>query len=209
MKSSALELSANGADGGAVVASAPSVDEMISSSVSHSDSSSSETTALDELHITISGAGIDDPAPPGQKADIPKKRGRPAKGAALAAPAAPKKKKDELAADLERVTAELAAERARNDDSKIRELASSIELACYLGFGSLSESRGPHWAMGEQEAHDIGAAGAVALAPYAQQVSAQLPWAVFAGVVGKAIYSRVQIDRKLRAEAPKVAAPAA
>jgi hypothetical protein len=180
---------------------APSVTDMIFASVAAPESNGERTT-LDDLHLSFES----EPAAPGLNADTlvldePRKRGRP-RSSTTAAPAkpAPAKKKAELAEEVARLESELQAERARRNDGHLTELAQSIEMASYLLFGMAAEARGPHWAMPEPEAKQLGQAGAVALAPYADKMAKQLPWAVFIGVFAKAIYSRVQIDKALVAQ---------
>lgn len=183
----------------------PSVTEMISASIG-APSNESET-ALDDLHIRITGAGtVDDYNAPRievRDPNAPRPRGRPRKDGTTGqiSERVPAKKKSDLAADVARLESALAAEIARNNTDKVSELAKSIELACFLGFGTAAEMRNaPWWGMTEKEASEIGNAGAQALAPYAAQLATQLPWAVFVGVLGKAIYTRVQIDRRMIAQ---------
>lgn len=187
-----IQIDNGGASNSAVV---PSVNEMIAASVSEPERGGA--TTLDDLHIKIVGEQRD------VGADIqitePGKRrapGRP-RNAETPAEKTPAKRKAELVSDVARLESELAAERARHDAGSLSELSKSIELASYLLFGIVAETRGPHWAMPEAEAKQIGEAGSVAFAPYAAQMAQKLPWAVFVGVLGKAVYTRVQIDKQL------------
>lgn len=178
----------------------PSVADLITASIREPQSRDTDT-ALDDLHIRFVGETSETLADmPDIRIEEKRPRGRPRKTDAPIAPErVPAKRKSDLAADVVRLESALAAEQSRNDASKISELSKSIEMACYLAFGYASETRGKHWEIGEKEAHEIGDAGAHALAPYATQIAGQLPWILFAGVVGKAVYSRVQIDRQILA----------
>ncbi len=186
----------SGTSGDDAASAVPSVDAMISEAVSSSNGAHGNATALDDLQIRLVGDGVPNGNDTVRIEDQPRRRGRP-RGSAPTEPRPAARKKAELQSDLEKAQSELAAERARNDQSKIAELAKSIELASYLIFGVAAQSRGPHWGITKPEAEDIGKTGAVALAPYATQLTQHLPWAVFAGTIGKVIYSRVQKDREL------------
>lgn len=212
-KSDTLVIDLNsGADTGAAV---PSIAQMIGESVAKPESNSG-TTSLDDLHIEFSGPKknargevIDPYLGESQEENArhnplgARKRGRPSnasRGIAADSPKPQAKRKAELIGEVEQLRAELAAERARHDSGAVAQLATSIEMASHLCFGFAAEARGAHWAITEPEAKSIGKTGAVALAPYAEKMSAQLPWVVFAASIMKVVYTRVQIDRAMVAK---------
>lgn len=173
-----------------------SIDDMVNASTASGTRHDGETS-LDDYSIKITGVNAS--AEPDDDEIVieetaPRRRGRPAGSTTKKEPA---KRKSEVVADNERLQAELAALRSRTDTDKISELAKSIEMATYLAFGWAGEIRGPHWGIQESEAKDIGASGAVAMAPHADWINEKLPWFVFAGTLGKALFDRVKEDRRL------------
>jgi hypothetical protein len=196
------EADSNGADPGAVV---PSISDMISASVGTPESG---PTTLDDFAVRIEGL---DGGESGGAAQAPalvlgepakRGRGRPRKDGTSPQPGtAPKTtRKAELAAELERVTAELEAERARNDGEKIAELSKLVTMAATMGFGAAAAQRGPHWALKPSEAQAIGETGAVVLAPYADKAQKHMPWLMFATVLGNALWQRFEIDGQMVAQ---------
>lgn len=174
----------DGAGGGDAPGAVPSLTDMISESTTSAGTHSDDTT-LDDFHIEFSANESDD-------TDIPSTPKRERKSGDKKPPV---KRKADLVAEVERLQTEVANLNARSNVDAVEQLAVSIKFACEMGFGMLAERRGPHWAMDEKEADDIGKAGAHAAAPYAETMKDQLPWMVFIGVFGNSVWTRIKIDR--------------
>lgn len=170
--------------------SAPNLDDLVSS-VLVDETSNGGNDALERITIRITGDGATESSG--------KKRGRPVGSTnnTTASGKAERKSKAQLQDDYNRLVAELATERARNNAAAIEELSQTVEMGFVLAFGAIASKRGPHWGMTKPEAENIGKAGAFALAPHAEAIRKYTPWGMFAAAVGGALYSRVQEDQRL------------
>lgn len=178
-------------------------------------SSGDSMTALDDLAAsmtretvrvpadtleTMPGAGEPSPAPRSSSETARPRRGRPPRtdGGRTRA-GEPRTTKTELLAEVEQLRARLEAAEARSDTDKVAELSASFRMLSHVGFALLGEARGPHWRTTPDEDKTLGDSFAVAAAPHAEAIEAQLPWAApvlaLVGVVGKRVIEDVRIAR--------------
>ena len=141
-----------------------------------------------------------------------RKRGRPARtDGGRSRSGEPRTTKTELLAENEQLRAQLEAAEARADTDKVAELAESFRMLSHVGFALLGEARGPHWRTTPQEDKTLGDSFAVAAAPHAEKIEANLPWAApvlaLVGIVGKRVAEDVRLAR-LRAPVAVTDGPA-
>lgn len=114
-------------------------------------------------------------------------------------------RKDELLSEVERLAQrveELSAqlvdkeESRKTDPDAVRDLAMTIQLLSSFGFGVMGSLRGPHWNTTKEQNAQIGASGAIALAPYAAEWD-WMPMAQFAIILGGTIGQKVAEDRRI------------
>lgn len=119
----------------------------------------------------------------------------------------PAKKKADLQKDVDALQKKLDALESRNNKDAVERLANMLELGAKVAFGWAVDFRGERWKQSPGNLKDFGESGALALAPYADKLSEDAPWFIFAmcvaGMISKPLSGEFEDWKARKTDAQK------